>query len=127
MAVIGISEYLANAWLGTLRNVPFTVPTTCIQLHTGPPGADGTDNVSLVTDRKSMTFSNPSGGATEVSGTPANWAMTGSETITHISVWDALSSGNFLSAATVRAPRVVANGDELILTGNDIEFPNLAA
>jgi hypothetical protein len=42
--------------------------------------------------------------------------MTTTETISHISVWDASSAGNFLFSAALTTPKSVNNGDTLNLT-----------
>lgn len=89
---------LANPWLGVLAGTSFgSVASTFVQLHTGPPGANGTSNVSSVTTRPQVTWSAPSGGALSESNTPtwSNWAGTNGEIVTDISVWSAASSGTF--------------------------------
>nr|WP_140393838.1 hypothetical protein [Nitrospira cf. moscoviensis SBR1015] len=83
-----------------------------------------------MTSRKAMTFSAPDDGATEATGEPAQWDMTDPETISHISVWSGFDGdvdAKYLFPAALKAPRIVVEGDVLILTANDIEFPNLAA
>jgi hypothetical protein len=44
-----------------------------------------------------------------------SWSA-GSETITHVSEWDALTSGNFVESGALAASKAVANGDTLSIT-----------
>lgn len=125
MAVLGISSYLANAWLNTVRNVPFTVGQTCVQMHTGHPG-DGTDDVGLGGARQAAVFGAAADGGIELTGGMPTWAVTGAETLTHVSVWDAYEDGNLLWTAALRIPRVVANGDTFTLNAADLGIVPLA-
>jgi flagellar capping protein FliD len=104
---------LANKWLDMLRAVAFTAPAgTFIKLHTADPGAAATTAPSAVTTRQSATFSAAASGAIALSNTPA-FAMTASETISHISVWDASTAGNVLFTGALTTARVVVNTDTL--------------
>jgi hypothetical protein len=118
---------LANNWLNMLRAVAFTAPAaTYIKLHTGDPGAAGTANASAVTTRQSATFSAASGGAIALSNSPA-FTMTTTETITHISVWDASTAGNLLWTAALTTSKSVVNTDVLTFTTLGVSLSPLAA
>jgi hypothetical protein len=52
--------------------------------------------------------------------------MTTSETISHISLWDASTAGNFLASAALTASRAVINGDSLTVTVT-VAFTPMAA
>lgn len=101
-----------------------------VKLHVvaGDPGADGTGNPSANTTRQSATFSAASAGAVALSNTPtwSSWAS-GSETIAHISVWDASTAGTILFSATLTASKAVANGDTLTLTSLSVSLAPLMA
>lgn len=117
----------ANKALDVLRNTAFTaIANVYVQLHTGDPGAAGTSNVSAVTGRQAVTFNAASGGSMSKSNTPS-FSMTTGETITHISLWDASSSGNFLQSAALSASKAVVNGDTLNLTTLTLAFTPVAA
>ena len=111
------SANLATNWLNMLRGTAFTAPAgQFVKLHTGDPGAAGANNASAVTTRSSATYTASSAGsALALSNTPT-WSMTATETISHISVWDASSAGNFLFSAALNTPKSVNNGDTLNLT-----------
>jgi hypothetical protein len=118
---------LANNWLNMLRQVAFTAPAgTYIKLHTADPGAAGTANPSAVTTRASATFSAASAGAIALSNSPS-FSMTTTETITHISVWDASTAGNFLWSAALTTSKSVVNTDTLTFTTLGVSLSPLAA
>ena len=118
---------LANNWLNMLRGTAFTAPAaTYIKLHTADPGAAGTTAASAVTTRQSATFSAASGGAIALSNS-TSFTMTGTETISHISVWDASSAGNFLWSAALTTSKSVVNTDTLTFTTLGVSLTPVAA
>lgn len=118
---------LANKWLDMLRAVAFTAPAaTYIKLHTADPGAAGTNAPSAVTTRQLATFSAASAGAIALSNSPS-FTMTATETISHISVWDASTAGNLLWTATLTTPKSVVNTDTLTFTTLGVSLTPLAA
>jgi hypothetical protein len=112
--------------LNALRNVSFVNTATWVQVHIGDPGAAGTSNPSAVTARQSITFSAASGGAIALSNTPS-FSMTASETISHVSVHDASTAGNFLWSAALTTAKTVNNGDTLNLTTCGLALTPVAA
>lgn len=128
MAVGLAATTLANPWLDLLRNTTFTAKTaTYVKLHTGDPGASAAANAGAVTTRSALTLAAASGGAVSLTGTQPSWSMTTTETITHISVWDHVSAGNFLWSAQLSVSKSVANGDTLTLTTCGIALTPIAA
>lgn len=117
---------LANPILNGIRNTSFAVAATYVKLHIGDPGAAGASNAAAVTTRSQATFSAASSGAIALSNTPT-FAMTTTETISHISVWDASSAGNFLWSAALSASKAVVNGDTLNMTTLGVNITPLAA
>ncbi|MBJ8342762.1 hypothetical protein JGU71_28120 [Antrihabitans sp. YC3-6] len=120
---------LVNKQLDHLRGgTAFTQPSGLyVKLHIGDPGSAGTANPSAVTTRSQATFSAASGGAIAVTGTLPNWAMTTGETLSHISVWDASTSGNFLWSAALSSTRAVVNTDTYTLNTLSLAYAPLAA
>jgi hypothetical protein len=127
---VGLSTVnLANSWLNMLRAVAFTAPAgSFVKLHTADPGASGATAASANTTRVSATFSAASGGVLTMSNTPtwAAWAS-GSETISHISVWDASTAGNFLYSVALTTPKAVTNGDTFTLSTMTFALSPIAA
>lgn len=120
----------AHQWLNWIRGTATTAPSgTFVKLHTGDPGSAGTSNASGTTTRPAVTFSAASAGAIAMSGTAPSWATwaAGNETITHISVWDASSAGNFLFSIALTASKAMTNGDTLTLSTLGVSLTPLAA
>lgn len=120
----------ANKALNVLSGTTFTAPTnTYVQLHTADPGAAGTNAVSGTTTRVILAWSAAASGSKAITATLPSWPTWagGSETITHISVWDALSSGNFLYSVALTASKAITNGDTLNLTSHSVSITPIAA
>lgn len=119
---------LANKILDHLRGgTAWTQPTSLwVKLHTGDPSV-GTANASAVTTRSQVTFAAAASGAIALTGTSPSWSMTASETISHISVWDASTAGNFLWSAALTTSRAVISGDTLTLSSCGVTLGTLAA
>lgn len=129
---VGLStSNVANGWLNTLRNGSnFTaIATPFVKLHTGDPGASGASNAAAgSTTRVAVTQSAASGGSITISGTNPSWTNGGtSETITHISVFDASTAGNFLYSAALSASQAWVSGNTFTLTGLTVSLTPLAA
>lgn len=119
---------VANPTLDWLRGVaPSSVPGLYVKLHIGDPGASGTANASAVTTRRQATMNAASGGSITLSAISGSWAMTATETITHISVHDDATSGNFRWSVALTTARSVVNGDTLVLTALSLNQSPLAA
>lgn len=113
---VGLSTAHAHGLLNVFRATNYTAVTPWLRLHTGDPGSAGTANASAETDRKQLTFAAPSAGSMAASA--VSWAAwdAGTETITHVSIWDASSAGNFLQSGALSASKTVQNSDTLNVT-----------
>jgi hypothetical protein len=112
-----------------LRAVASTAPASNnVELHTADPGAAGTTSVAGVTTRVAVTFSAASAGACASSNTPswAAWAG-GSQTLSHIAVWDATSAGNFLYSAVLTTSKAITTGDTFTLSSLSVSLAPIAA
>lgn len=111
-----ISNYLENALInGTLRGTTFTAPASVfVSLHTADPTDAGTgaevSGGSYV--RQAATFGAPSDG---VSTTTADitypQATAGYGTVTHIGIFDAVSTGNLLYHSPLTTSKTIDTGD----------------
>ena len=114
------SDYEKNRLLDASTNRAAASATPFwVQLHTGSPGAAGTSNVSTHTTRIQATF-----GTAPSAGSIANTAVvtwTGlaitpaTETVTHVSFWDAATSGNFKGADDLPANKIVQDDDAVAI------------
>jgi hypothetical protein len=121
---------LANAWLNVFGNASFSeISTSFVQLHTGDPGPNGTNNVSSVTTRPSLTWGAASGGVIAITNTPtwASWGGSNGEVETDITVWSASSLGTFYFSAAITSPVTVNTGNTLQLTSLSISLSPLAS
>lgn len=123
---VGLASATANSLLNTLRGTSYSVAAVFVQLHTADPGAAGTNGVSVVTTRNALTWAAASGGAMALSSLAA-YSMTGTETITHISIWSASSAGTFIVSGALTASKAVSNGDTLTFNTLSASLTPLAA
>lgn len=128
---VGLSgANLVNKWLDMLSATAFTAPAGAfLKLHTADPGASGA-TAAAVGDatRKSITFASASAGSKAMNGTNPVWTNGGtSETLTHLSHWDAVSAGNFLLSAALTASQAWASGNTFTLTSYSISITPIAA
>lgn len=123
---VGLSTAVANSQLGVFRGTAMTGVSVYVKLHIGDPGAAGTSNPSAVTTRNQATFAAPSGGSMTLASL-ASYSMTATETITHISLWDAATAGNFLASAALSSGKAVVSGDTVTLTSLTVSKSNLAS
>jgi hypothetical protein len=129
---VGLSTVnLANAWLSTMRNTSassFTAPTDLfVQCHTADPGASGTTAVSTgIATRTVADWAAPSVGSMALTAT-VSFAVTGSDTITHVSVWSASTAGTFYYSAVLSASKVVSASDTFNLTALTFALTPIAA
>lgn len=111
-----MSNYLEDALINaTLRATTFTSPATVyVSLHTADPtdAGTGTEVSGGSYARKSVTFGSPSNGVTTNSAdvtfdqATADWG-----TITHIGIFDALTSGNLYYHTPLTVSKVVGTDD----------------
>jgi len=121
---------LANKWLDMLGGTAFTAPTTfAVKLHTADPGASGaTAAAAGDTTRKTVTWGAASGGSKAMTAMSGAWTNGGtSETLTHVSFWDATSAGNFLGSAALSASQAWVSTNTFTLTSLSISLTPIAA
>jgi len=111
-----ISNYLENALInGTLRATTFTAPTTIyVALFTSDPtdAGSGTEVSGGSYARKSITFAEPSGGVTQSNADVTFDTCTSTwGTITHIGLFDALTSGNLLYHTALDVSKLIETND----------------
>jgi hypothetical protein len=110
------SNYLEDALINaTLRATTFTSPATVyVSLHTADPTDDGsgTEVSGGSYARQSASFAAPSNGASATDAditfpqATGNWG-----TVTHIGIWDALTTGNLFYHTVLDAPKTIDTGD----------------
>lgn len=116
----GIANYAENQLLNTLRNVSFAVAAVWVRLHTGDPGEDATSNLATESTRQSVTFSAASSGQITSSSTLTWSNVAATETITHVSLWDASTGGNALWKGALTASRALTAGDNFTISSGSL-------
>ena len=127
---VGLSAVnTADKLLNTIgrTGTTFTAGSLYVKLHTADPGASGTTAASAVTTRYACTFSASSAGSMALTSMGGTWSMTATETISHISLWDASTAGTFLWSVALTASKSVVSGDTLSLTSLTLAFTPIAA
>lgn len=123
---VGVAAATANSFLNVFRNTAFTGVNVFMKLHTADPGAAGATAPSAVTTRNAITWNAPSGGSMTLLSVAA-YSMTGTETISHVSFWDAATVGNFLRSDALTAPVPVINGSSLTFSTATLSVTPIAA
>jgi hypothetical protein len=123
----GYNATRANSFLNVLRNTAYSaVATPFVKLHVGDPGAAGTTNPSAVTTRNAITWNAAAAGSMTLLALSA-FTMTTSETITHISIWDASTAGNFVESWPLTSSVAVVNGSTLTFSTFTLSLTPIAA
>lgn len=124
---VGQSSTHINGILNVFRATNYTAVSPFVKLHTGDPGSAGTANASSETTRKALTFAAPSSGTITASAVSwATWSATSPETLTHYSIWDASTAGNFLMSGQFSASKTVTTGDTINATVSVSQGPAAA-
>ena len=120
-----MSNYLETALInGTLRNIQYAVPSTVyLALYTADPtdAGTGTETTYGGYARQTVTFSAPTNGVTSNTTDilfPA--VASGTPTITHIGIKDALTGGNLLYYAPLSSPKALKTGKQFIVTAGQL-------
>lgn len=109
-ALAGRTTYTANA-------------AVWVKLHTGDPGAAGTNNAAGETTRKQVTFGSAASAGAIPSTAQVQWTgMSTAETITWVSFWTASTGGTFLANDDLPAAKTVGVGDSLTIASGDISL-----
>jgi hypothetical protein len=111
-----MSNYLEDALINaTLRATTFTSPATVyVSLHTADPtdAGTGTEVSGGSYARQSASFAAPSNGASATDADITFPQATGSwGTVSHIGIWDALTTGNLLYHTQLDASKTIDVGD----------------
>lgn len=120
----GLASGIANSILNALcRNTAWTQPAAFyVKLHLGDPGASGASNAATETTRKQITFSAASGGAITNSAGVSWTSYPATETVSHVSFWDASTAGNFLGSDALNSSISAVTGNTLTLAAGDLDL-----
>ena len=110
----GLASGIANSILDAFcRSVAWVEPVAFyVKLHIGDPGAAGAGNPAAETTRQLVTFSAASAGAITNSAAVTWTNVSTTETITHVSFWDASTAGVFQGSDTLATSKALTAGDD---------------
>jgi hypothetical protein len=114
---------MAEGWLEVSGNRAVTDVTTDhpnIKLHIGAPGAAGTSNPAVETDREAATFGTAAGGIRSNTGDLEWVSVAESEDYTHFTGWDDPTTGAPGYSGTIVANAVTA-GDTFTIPEGDLD------
>jgi hypothetical protein len=101
----------------TTGKTAWTIPSNVyVKLHTGDAGEDGTSNAASETTRKVAAWATAASGSIATSATLEWTNVASTETYSHWSMWDALTSGNCLWTGALSSSAAVTAGDTFQIT-----------
>lgn len=121
---MSMSNYLEDELLDHVFGVgAFTQPSgVYVKLHLGDPGEDGTGNPAAETTRIQGTFGSAASGGTISNTAQIQWtSLAATETLTHISLWDASTAGNCLWAGALASSVNVNSGGTFTIAIGDLD------
>lgn len=121
---VGLASSIANSVLDALcRSVTWTEPAAFyVKLHTGDPGASGASNAAGETTRQAVTFSAAASGAITNSAAVTWTNVSTTETVSHVSFWDAAAAGTFLGSDALNTSRSLTAGDTFEIAIGDLDL-----
>lgn len=84
-------------------------------IHNGATSADQVSN-----ERVAPVYGAPAGGVASLTNAPLAFTGTGSQTVSHLGVWDALTAGNFRFAVPLTGDLAFNAAGDLNLTAADV-------
>ena len=101
----------------TTGKTAWTIPSNVyVKLHTGDAGEAGTTNAASETTRKVAAWATAASGSIATSATLEWTNVAATETYTHWSLWDAVTSGNCLWTGALSSSAAVTAGDTFQIT-----------
>jgi len=101
----------------TTGTTAWTIPSDVyVKLHTGDAGEDGTSNAASEATRKVASWAAASSGSIATDATLEWTNVAATETYSHWSLWDALTSGNCLWTGALSSSAAVTAGDTFQIT-----------
>lgn len=109
-----LTNYLENKLADhVFKNTAYAAPSTVyVALHTADPTEAGNIAEASFTGyaRKALSVGTASNGV-HTNSADLTWSIGSAVTISHISIWDSLSTGNCLFYGPLSATKTMANGD----------------
>lgn len=108
----------------TFKNLAVpSIATIYISLHSADPGETGASEIAAGGNtyaRQTAAFDTAAAGATANSAL-IEWLDMPGLTVTHVGVWDALTTGNFIWGGVLDSSQVVAAGNTFQIAAGDLD------
>lgn len=118
------TTFAANSALDHVcGNTAWTAPTVhAVKLHTGAPGDDATGSAATETTRVDAGAFSAAASGTADNDAAVSWSsVAGTETLSHFSVWDALTAGNPLLQGAFTVAKAVTAGQDVEIPAGDLD------
>jgi hypothetical protein len=107
------SSVIENLLKALKGEAPSKYEEVWVKLHTGDPGAAGTENAAGETKRKKVTLT---GTTTLKNSAAVEWtSVSTAETYKWVSIWSAEAAGTFLGRGQLEAEKAVSKEDNATL------------
>ena len=118
----GMSSFLEDEILDhTLGVGAYTMPTSIyISVHSASPAGTGANEIASTTRQGDTAFNAASSGATANTSAITFTSMP-SATVSHVGIWDAVTSGNFLWEGALSSSVVCGSGDTFEIAAGDLD------
>lgn len=121
---MSISNYVETAVMDALFNnaspAALQLSNRYVKLHIGDPGEAGTSNAAAETTRKSATSAASSNGVFTSTNDLTWTSVAGTETYSHVSLWDSSTAGNCLWVGAMTASKAVTAGDTFTISSGQL-------
>lgn len=129
---VGLAVATANGMLNAQRaggTTDTVVAGTFVKLHTADPGVAGTTAAAVGSaTRVTVAQAASTVALLAMTGTAPLWTNAATtETITHISVWDAITAGNFMYSVLLGTPQPWVAGNTFTLNALGFVLTPIAA
>lgn len=118
------TTFAANELLDHVLGVgSYTMPTgQFVKLHIGAPGVDATSNPAAETTRiDAGAFAAAAGGTTDNDAAITWTSVSNTETVSHISIWDASTAGNPLLQGALTTSKSLTTGDDAQFAAGELD------
>jgi len=115
-----IANFFETKLVASLKNESAAVAEVFVKLHTGDPGEEGTSNAAAETTRKKVTWAAAASGVIKNSAALKWEAVSTTETIKYVSLWDAAAAGNPLWSGALTAEKALTAGDNLEIKAEEL-------
>ena len=123
---MSFSNYLENKLLlHTFGATAYTAPTTLyLAIHTTNPAEDntGTEVSGSAYARQTVAFTVTTSTASNTSAVEFPTATGSWGTLTHVGVYDALTSGNLLAYAALTTSKIISTNDVFSVPAGDLDI-----